>query len=218
MTKISDSVLPATATFTERDARAIMGADVFGVPEAINHFGINPSRDECRRLHRVPFAENTLRQCAGTHFLYVDFALSVMNVLYRQKHEYVQKGHVCQFATEHFATHRDTLVQWRLIRKSALAGSVNASFERQLKALGPGEFMPSARDLVYAATAYHALLDQSLFGTMYALSRDLDSAFRTIVVGSSTDRGVRIETLDRTRLPSAQIGMIPIIVSDSGVS
>src|SRR3989344_3110502 len=48
---------------SQKRAREIMGKNIFGVEEAIAHFGVNPSKQQTAYLAEVPFAESALEAC-----------------------------------------------------------------------------------------------------------------------------------------------------------
>ena len=47
-------------TMSQKRAREIMGHNMFGVEEAIKHFGVNTSRQQLAALSDIPFTEATL--------------------------------------------------------------------------------------------------------------------------------------------------------------
>ena len=48
------------ATTSQKRAREIMGRNMFGIEEAIKHFGVNPTRQQVAALADIPFAERPL--------------------------------------------------------------------------------------------------------------------------------------------------------------
>jgi hypothetical protein len=67
------------ATTSQKRAREIMGRNMFGVEEAIRHFGVTPSRQQIAGLSEIPFSETTLEQCKETHVLVAVF-LSLLKI------------------------------------------------------------------------------------------------------------------------------------------
>jgi hypothetical protein len=62
--KIIGFIRHGSFTFTSQErAREIMRRNFFGVEEAIEHFGVNPSKRELAALAAVPFSEETLNAC-----------------------------------------------------------------------------------------------------------------------------------------------------------
>ena len=68
------------ATTSQKLAREIMGKNFFGVEEATEHFGVNPTDKQLVALAEIPLTEKALRECKDTHVLVAVFPLSVLDV------------------------------------------------------------------------------------------------------------------------------------------
>lgn len=67
-------------TTSQKRAREIMGRNYFGVEEAIQYFGVNPTKQQTAVRSEVPCAEATLEQCKETHVLVAVFPLSIIEI------------------------------------------------------------------------------------------------------------------------------------------
>ncbi|MEO5634980.1 MAG: hypothetical protein ABIR14_00090 [Candidatus Paceibacterota bacterium] len=57
-----------------------MGQNFFGIEEAIGHFGVNPSERQVSSLATVPWSEETLYACRGSHVLVAVFRMSIFDI------------------------------------------------------------------------------------------------------------------------------------------
>ena len=116
-------------TMTQKLARAI-GIPVFGIEEAVQHFGVKPTRAQLSALAEIPFTEVELRECKDTHILVAVFPMSIIEI--RGKVPANQRLFCDQdwYNKEAFAKDRGE-IGWHLIRKTPVENSTNKTWNDQ---------------------------------------------------------------------------------------
>jgi hypothetical protein len=133
-----------------------MGANFFGVEEAIRHFGVNPSTQQLGDLATVPFAEKTLQSCKDTHILVAVFPMSILDI----------RGKV---EKKLFYSHKDAFakdrgdVSWHLVRKILVANSTSKTWGEQQALLASNEYTPTARIMTYTIIGHFLVTGARLF-------------------------------------------------------
>jgi hypothetical protein len=141
-----------------------MGKNMFGIDDAMKHFGINPSTPMLRDLTYVPFSEETLIACKDSHILvavfpmqrsqpWEDIAMRFINFS-----EYGKK-HTTQGVQN--ALGRSITARWLLIRKTPAEESLNVIY-RNFQ-LPQNEKFVEAADLIYAIIAHFFGSGERLF-------------------------------------------------------
>ena len=110
---------------SQKKAREIMGTNMFGIEDAIKHFGVNPSKAQLAALGEVPFSEETLEACKATHVLVAVFPMSILDIRAKVKGELWQAFYNQDwYNKEAFAKDRGE-IGWHLIRKTPVENSTN---------------------------------------------------------------------------------------------
>lgn len=69
-----------TPSPSNQRARQIMGKNMFGVEEALTHFGLMPHSAELARLTGMPFSERVLESYKNTHILVATLPISIQQI------------------------------------------------------------------------------------------------------------------------------------------
>jgi hypothetical protein len=107
-------------------AKEIMTRNMFGVEDAVRHFGVNLTRQQTAALSKIPWSEATLEQCRETHVLVAVFPLSIIEIRSKGKLFYNQSW----YNKEPFANDRGD-GSWQLVRKTAVDNSTNKTWQEQ---------------------------------------------------------------------------------------
>jgi hypothetical protein len=102
------------STTSQKRAREIL--PVFGIEEAIKHFGANPTSQQRSLLSEIPLSEAVLQECKNTHILIVIFPISILDI----RGKVQDKGLFYNqdwYNKQSFAKERGEC-QWQLIRKT----------------------------------------------------------------------------------------------------
>jgi len=169
-------------TTSQKRAREIMGRNMFGVEEAIRHFGVNPQRREIAGLSEIPWSVATLEQCKETHVLVAVFPLSILEI--RGKVAQGQRLFYDQdwYNKQAFAKDRGE-TEWKLVRKTPIANSTSKTWPEQQALLGSNEETPTARVMVYTIIGHFLATGERLFEKIYVRCSDVDSDGRRVDVG-----------------------------------
>ena len=176
-------------TTSQKRACEIMGRNMFGVEEAIRHFGVTPSRQQIAGLSEIPFSEATLEQCKETHVLVAVFPLSILEIRGKvaqgQRLFYDQDWYNKQaFAKEKGET------EWKLVRKTPVENSTIKTWPEQQALLANNEETPTARVMVYTIIGHFLATGERLFEKIYVRCSDVGSVGSRVRVGSFDSVGL----------------------------
>jgi hypothetical protein len=152
-------------SISQKNARKIMGKNMFGIEEAIKHFRIKPTYEQLEALSTVPFLETTLEQCRDTHVLAAVFPLSILEL--QKLSPYV----IWMFnffdkeldtLTEAFLMERRR-VTWQLVHKTEISNSTYKSLREQQALLGKNDEIPSAQVIIYTIVGHYKNTNEQLF-------------------------------------------------------
>ena len=171
-------------------AREIMGRNMFGIEEAIKHFGVNPSKDQLAALAEVTFSEQELSGKKDTHVLVAVFPLSILEI----------RGKVAEsslfydqdwYNKEAFAKGKGIL-SWHLVRKTPVANSTSKRWDEQQALLAKNEQTPTAQVMVYTIIGQYLATGERLFENVYVRCSDLGSDSNRVYVGLFDSRGLDV--------------------------
>lgn len=177
-------------TTTQKLAREIMGKNFFGVEEAVQHFGVKPSRAQLSALAEIPFTEAELREVKDTHVLVAVFPLSINEVRGKMtaKLFYDQSW----YNKESFAKDRGD-VSWQLVRKTQVENSTSKTWDEQKALLAKNEETPTARVMVYTIIGHFLATGERLFEKVYVRCSDVDSVGGRVGVGLFDADGLDVD-------------------------
>ena len=168
-------------TTSQKRAREIMGRNMFGIEEAIQHFGVNPSRQQLDALSEVPFTEAILEECKDTHVLVAVFPLSIFEIRGKVQGKglfYSQDW----YNKQAFAKDRGE-IEWQLVRKTPIANSTSKTWPDQQALLSENEETPKARVMVYTMIGHFLATGERLLEKIYVRCSDVDSDGHHVAVG-----------------------------------
>ena len=175
---------------SQKRAREIMGKNIFGVEEAIKHFGVNPTKQQLAYLAEVPFAESVLEACKDTHVLVAVFPISLLDIRGACKDHglfYNQDW----YNKQSFAKEKGE-VGWQLIRKTPVSDSMSKTWDEQNKLLGKDDEVPSVHAVVYTMVGHYKATGERLFEKVWVRCSDLDSDGGRVVVGFFDAKGLHV--------------------------
>jgi len=177
-------------TTTQKLARAI-GIPVFGIEEAVQHFGVKPTRAQLSALAEIPFTEAELRECKDTHILVAVFPMSIIEI--RGKIPRDQRLFYNQdwYNKESFAKDRGEAA-WHLVHKTPVANSTSKIWDEQQALLAKNEETPTARVMVYTIIGHFLVTNERLFENVYVRCSDVDSRGNRVYVGDFDSDGLLV--------------------------
>lgn len=177
---------------SQKKAREIMGTNMFGIEDAIKHFGVNPSKAQLAALGEVPFSEETLKACKGTHVLVAVFPLSILDIRTQVKGDPIRLLYdQSWYNKEAFAKDRGE-IGWHLIRKTPVDNSTNKTWNDQQALLGKDDETPKAQVMVYAIIGHYKATNERLFEKVWVRCSDLDSDGVRVSVGNFDAEGLDV--------------------------
>jgi hypothetical protein len=180
-------------SISQKLAREIMGAkNMFGIDDAIKHFGVNATKQQLAYLTEVPFSEATLEECKDTHVLVAVFPLSILDI----------RGHVrklvqtlfCNqdyYNEEAFAKDKGE-VGWQLVRKEPIANSTSKTWNDQQALLSKDEETPTARIVVYTMVGHFLATGERLFEAINVRCVDTHQDGYRVQVGYFNAHGLNV--------------------------
>ena len=177
-------------TMTQKLARAI-GIPVFGIEEAVQHFGVKPTRAQLSALAEIPFTEAELRECKDTHVLVAVFPMSIIEI--RGKVPANQRLFCDQdwYNKESFAKDRGEAA-WHLVRKTPVTNSTSKTWDEQQALLAKDGETPTARVMVYTIIGHFLATGERLFENPYVRCLGVDSDGRRVYVGDFVSSGLSV--------------------------
>ncbi|MCX6785695.1 MAG: hypothetical protein NTZ18_02470 [Candidatus Komeilibacteria bacterium] len=161
-------------------AREIMGANFFGIEEAVKHFGVNPSEQQLASLANIPFSAAVLEACQNTHLLVAVFPLSIVGIRGKVEHKLFCSHKDAWYNGKKFAKDQGEAF-WQLVRKGPVPNSASKTWDEQQALLAPEEEVPAARVMVYAIIGHYLATGERLFKNVYIRCSDLVAGYRVIV-------------------------------------
>lgn len=178
---------------SQKLAREIMGKNFFGIEEAIQHFGVNPTKQQLAALAEVPFSEEVLKSCKDTHVLVAVFPLSILDIRGHARKQSDRTLFYSQdwYDKQAFAKDKGE-VGWQLVRKEPIANSTSKTWNDQQALLSKDEETPTARIVVYTMIGHFLATGERLFEKIYVRCVDLDSGGGRVFVGSFDVEGLGV--------------------------
>jgi len=175
---------------SQKRAREVMGAkNVFGIEEAIKHFGVNPSKQQTAALAEIPFTEAELEECKETHVLVAVFPFSILEVRGKMTSKlfYDQTW----YNKEAFAKDRGD-VSWQLVRKTPFPNSTSKTWQEQQLFLPRTDETPTARVMVYTIIGHLLATGERLFENVYVRCSNVNSNGNRVLVGGFDALGLDV--------------------------
>lgn len=171
-------------------AREIMGTNMFGVEEAMKHFGVNPSKAQLAALAEIPFSEAVLEQCKDTHVLVAVFPLSILDIRSKANVRNLFYDQLC-FNDESFVKSRGK-VGWQLVRKTPVDNSTSRDWTEQQALLGKEDETPTAQVLAYTIIGQYLATSERLFEHIYVRTSSVGSGGRRVYLGYFVATGLKV--------------------------
>jgi hypothetical protein len=177
-------------SLTQEEARDIMGRNFLGTKEVEKYFGeLSPEQKEA--LSIIPFSEETLESCKGTHILVADIGLSIMDIKKLKSYKEMFCNQV--WYENNLFTKLTQPPSWRLIRKTTVKNSLYKSWEEQQTLLDPKtDKVPLARQVIYTIFLHFLTTGERLFRTSHVRTNDVKLLDHHIIVGGFDKGGLGI--------------------------
>ena len=178
---------------SQKRAREIMGKNIFGVEEAIQHFGVNPSKQQTAYLAEVPFSEAVLEVCKNTHVLVAVFPLSILEIRGKVDKKLFYSHEDAWYNKQAFAKEKGE-IGWQLVRKTPVDNSTSKTWNDQQALLSKDDETPKAQVVVYTIIGHFLATGERLFENIYVRCSDLDSDGDRVYVGGFGAEGLGVSS------------------------
>ncbi len=155
-------------------AREIMGKNFFGIEEAMQHFGINPSHQQLLALSNIPFSEAMLQTCKNTHVLMAVFPLSILEICNKVEQKLFYHHEGVWYNEESFAKKRSK-ANWQLVCKTSVPDSISKNWQQQQALISKDNEVPTARVMFYTIIGHYLATSERLFEYIYVRTLSLTS-------------------------------------------
>jgi len=180
-------------TTSQKRAREIMGKNMFGVEEAIQYFGVNPTRQQTLALSEIPFSEEVLQKAKDTHVLVAVFPLSILEVRGKVERKLFFSHEDAWYNKQSFAKERGE-ISWQLVRKTPVDNSTSKNWEEQLALVSEEDEVPTAQVMVYTIIGHYLATGERLFEHVYVRTSSVDSDGRRVRVGYFDSGGLLVRS------------------------
>lgn len=175
---------------TPRDrAKEIMGPNFLGLGTASRHFHYSLHSERALiAAANIPFSEELLLSTRLSHFLvYVPY-LSILEMdSLVQPRLFYNSDQLTWYKQQAFVRTYGPPRGWHLVRTSAVPDSYRQTWQKQNLLLTQGEYVPSARVMVYTLLAYYLETGVKLFTKDLVRTADIDDKGNHIAVGYFKD-------------------------------
>ena len=171
-------------------AKELLGASPVYTPEDVESvFGVTYSSEQRDALASIPFSEETLRACAGTHVLFPGYGLSLLDIRERHSNLFFAKTGGWFGQEQHAFSRVPVPVRWHLLRMEPVPESFLKSWQEQQTLLLPDEEVPSAATVTFATMLHFKVTGVRLFKSSYVRTSDVDADGFRVFVGLFVDDG-----------------------------
>ena len=165
-------------------AKELLGASpVYSPTDVERVFGVRFTSEHMTALENIPFSDEVLTSCAGTHMLFPGYPLSLLDI--REKKAdlfYSQSGGWYAEARETFS--RETVpIRWNLLRMEPIPGSFSKNWDEQHTLLLAGEEVSTAATLTFATILHFGATKKRLLERTYVRVSDKDADGNRVRVG-----------------------------------
>ncbi len=177
---------------SQKRAREIMGSNIFGIEEAIKHFGVNPSKQQLAYLTEVPWGEEILESHKNTHVLVAVFPMSILDIRGKVEHNlfYSHEDH-SWYNKQAFAKDKGK-IGWHLVRKTPVPDSTSKNWSEQQALLGKDDETPSVQVMIYTIIGHYKNTGKRLFKNVYVRTSCVFSGGGRVFVGRFVSAGLDV--------------------------
>jgi hypothetical protein len=180
------------ATTSQKLAREIMGKNYFGIEEAIQHFGVKPTKAQLSALAEIPLTEAELRECKDIHVLVAVFPLSILDNRGKVERKLFYSHEDAWYNNKQAFAKDKGEARWQLVRKTPVENSTNKTWSDQQALLAKNEETPTAQIMTYTIIGHFLSTGERLFENVYVRCSDLDSDGRRVDVGGFGSGGLDV--------------------------
>lgn len=166
-----------TTTISFDRARALLTPPppapiAYSIDDVERLLGVSYTSQQKQALEVVPFEEDVLRSCAGTHMLFPGFPISLLGLRERRPAAFLAQTGGWYAEEKQAFSRKQVPLCWHLLRIGPLPGSLGISAVGQERLLPPGESIPGVAETAFAAVLHKLATGQMLFGIPWCRTAD----------------------------------------------
>lgn len=179
-------------TTSQKRARKIMGKNMFRIEEAIQHFAVNPTRQQILALSEIPFSGEVLQKVKDTHVLMAVFPLSILEIRSKVERKLFYGHEDAWYNKQAFAKECGE-TSWQLVRKTTVDNSTSKNWEEQQALIPKEDEVPTAQVMVYTIIGHYLDTGEHLFERIYVRTSSVDSDGSRVLVGLFDSFGLSVD-------------------------
>jgi hypothetical protein len=189
-------ILHKTALTVADHARAILPpTDVHGIDQVQQYFGVTYTEQQLIELVDLPWPDEVLKECAGTHLLVAGCSLSIGEV--KEKHcGLFGQNSPCWYNNQPFAHDERLGCKWYLLRKDWVPRSYHKRLNDQVKLLPPEEEVPLACEVTYVTILHRLVTGEWLHVDRYVRTSSHAKDGDRVTVGVRLQWGLCLGDID----------------------
>ncbi|MCP4665315.1 MAG: hypothetical protein GY849_03025, partial [Deltaproteobacteria bacterium] len=152
---------PGKTTSLEK-AKAIMGRWMAAPSDVERHFGIAYSPRELKKLSRIPWAEDVLKDAAKTHVLFPGYPLTVVDLCEKAHSSFLGSDSLDWYRSKRFTSRKTVDLRWHLIRKETRQFGAG-TYGDHVAGLNRAEELPRAVEVAYLIALFDHVARVDLF-------------------------------------------------------
>ncbi len=213
----------ASAQVSQKFARTIMGRNFLGVEEVAEHFGLQLTGEERKKIRQVPFSEQTLLRCKDSHILFLGVGRDANGkplTIERLRELFPASGQprfrsYPKSAQSHegYATRETPHLRWYLIARDLREESRSKPHWQQEQFLREGEYRETAVAYVYMMLLMSKARGERLFQDDLVWCKSAGSDGAPVAAGYFGLEGLYVS--DWWLRPDSHFGMAPACKPDS---
>jgi hypothetical protein len=141
------------------------------------------SEEQRAVLEDIPFSEEVLRSCQGTHILFPGFKLSIAEMRKKFPDLFYGKAGNAWWDAQAFATTERVPPRWYLLRKEPVPGSFNKTWKEQQLLLPADEETPRTCEVIYGMLLHFLVTGERFFPDCYVRTADVDVGGGRVGIG-----------------------------------
>ena len=155
-------------------------------------FGATYTPEQQAALQVIPFSDDILKACTGTHMLFPGFGLSLLDIRDKNADLFRSKTGGWWAGEKQTFSRASVPVRWHLLRTTPVPESFSKTWDEQRKLLLPDEEVPSAATLAFATMLHFKASGRRLFERCFVRTSDVASDGVRVGVGDFDADGFRV--------------------------
>ena len=155
----------------------------YSVDDVERLFFVTYTPEQRAALQAIPFSEDVLKACVGTHMLFPGFGLSLLDIRDKNAALFYRKTGGWYAEEKHVFSRQRVPLRWYLLRTTPVPDSFRKTWKEQQALLLPDEEVPAAALIAFATMLHFRAAGKRLFESCWVRTSDVDSVGGRVSVG-----------------------------------